>query len=234
MFESIKTRSSKFALKTLSISLIFSIVTGLFSYSLALAAGLIVLDGQFEDWDGQARVDDPQGDARNERTDIKAFFFATNPDEDNAYFMLERWEQKLLVVDYVLRIDTNNNGDYTESVDRRVDVNYDPSPNGFTDVELFDGTGSFLRTIANNERWGETKKGARVEWRIPFSDLGIAPFQTIRLQAVSMQGNKVSDEVAEVQWSPANALGKLVLASLAIAGGIFLFLRRKKIEWPQH
>jgi hypothetical protein len=101
-------------------------------------------------------------------------------------------------------------------------------------VDLFDGSGNYLRTIASSAPWGEGGQGARVEFAISFADLGIAPYQTIRLEVVSMQGNTVSDEAAEVQWSPADALGPLALAGLALAGAVLLFIRRKKIEWPRH
>jgi hypothetical protein len=192
----------------------------------AFAAGPIVLDGQFGDWAGQPSVSDPQGDAQNNRTDIKAFYFTTNPDEDTAYFMLERWNASNNQINYVLDIDTNNNGNYSEAGDRIVWVNYRPNANGATEVILLSGTGSYIRTIASNAPWGEKKPGARVEWGVPFSDLGIAAFQTIRLQAVSMQNLKISDSVAEVQWSPADALGWVGLGALALLGSFWLYRRQ--------
>lgn len=216
-----------------AISLAVALLTGLLYARSAYAAGPIVLDGAFEDWDGQAHVDDPEGDAINPKTDIKAFYFATNPDEETAYFMLERWENKLLKVEYILWVDTDNDGLYDEPNDRRIDVSYDPFPRGYVDVDLFNGTGGFIRTIAIDAPWGETRRGARAEWGVSFADLGIAPFQTIRLQAVSIQGNKVSDQAAELQWSPADALGQVGVAVLALGGAAWLYFRRKKIECPR-
>jgi hypothetical protein len=213
------------------VSALLALLTALLVANPAFADGPIVLDGQFTDWQGQAFISDPQNDALNRRTDIKSFYFATNPDDEVAYFMLERWEAGAMPVDYVLWVDTNNNGDYTEVSDRMVEVHYTPSQNGFADVYLYNGAGTFMRTIAENAPWGEDGQGARVEWGVSFVDLGIAPYQTIRLQPVSMQGNRVSDSTAEVQWSPANALGWLLLGSLTLLGSVWLFQRRKRLAW---
>jgi hypothetical protein len=77
--------------------------------------------------------------------------------------------------------------------------------------------------------WGESGKGRRVEWGVTFSDLGIAPPQTIRMQLVSYSGNKISDGVVEVQWSPANALGWYLLIILGAFGLSFVYARRRMI-----
>jgi hypothetical protein len=211
----------------LSLGAVLAILAAFLFPPSAFAAGPIVLDGQFGDWAGQPSVDDPQGDARNDRTDIKAFNFTTNPDDETAYFMMERWEAGAQEVDYALQVDTNNNGNYSEASDRMVLVIYRPNPSGAADVTLLDGTGGMIRTIASNAPWGEKSPGARVEWGVSFADLGIAAFQTIRLQPLSMQRYDVSDAAPEVQWSPADALGWVGLGALALLGSVWLYRRQK-------
>jgi hypothetical protein len=207
-------------------SVLLALLMAIMAVSVVKAqSGGIVLDGEFSDWDGQASVADPQGDSHTAHTDIKTFYFATNPDEEYLYFMAERWNTGAESVVYSLAIDTNNDGVYTDASDRRIEVIYNPS-RGSADVALYDGVGGFLSQIADNQSWGEGKKGRYVEWGVSFADLGILPHQTLRLQLFSMQGGNVSDGVSEVQWSPADALGWL-LVPLALGGIAYLYFRRK-------
>lgn len=193
-------------------------------------SGAIVLDGQFSDWLGQPNVPDLQGDAKNDHSDLAAFYFVNNPAQDYLYFMAERWNTGAEGLEQRLYIDANNNGDYSEVEDRIISVSYNPNPNGRTTVDLYDGRWGFLRQIANNMSWGEPEKGRRVEWGVSYTDLGIAPFQTIRMKLVSNHGNNVSDGVPEVQWSPANALGWFLLAVLTLIGLGWVYYRHKVLE----
>lgn len=202
------------------------LVLGQFSSAQAQSAG-IVLDGLFEDWLGQPNVPDPQGDAWNSHTDISAFYFTNNTDQDYLFFMAERWNAGSEGLDLRLYIDANNNGDMTETVDRMIEVQYHPNQGGRTYVDLYDGAGGFLRQVGYQMDWGAPGKGNKVEWGVTFADLGIAPNQTIRMQLVSYSGNKVSDGVAEVQWSPANALGWYLLGFLGTIGLGWLYRRRR-------
>jgi len=194
----------------------------------AQSAG-IVLDGQFDDWLGQPNVPDGQGDARTNHSDLSAFYFANNPDQDYLFFMAERWDLGSEGLDLRLFIDTNNNGVSTEPVDRMIEVRYHPNQGGRTYVDLYDGAGGFLKQVAYQMDWGEPGKGGKVEWGVTFTDLGIAPYQTIRMQLVSYHGTQVSDTVAEVQWSPANALGWFMLVLLGSIGLAWLYIQRKVI-----
>jgi hypothetical protein len=189
--------------------------------------GAIVLDGQFNDWLGQPSVPDVQGDAQTSHSDLSTFYFTNNPDQDYLYFMAERWDPGSQGLELSLSIDTNNNGVNSEAEDRLISVAYHPNQGGRTYVDLYDGQGSFLRQITDKANWGEPGPGSRVEWGVTFTDLGIAPYQTIRLQLVSNNGTQLSDGVAEVQWSPANALGYWLLALLTIAGLSWLYFQRK-------
>jgi len=197
----------------------------------AWAQGPIVLDGQFGDWVGQPHVDDPQGDSQTPPTDLQAFYFATNPNEEVAYFMAERWEAGAQPLELILRFDTNDNGNYDEPEDRIVAIRYDPRPGGSrVDMAIADGRGQNRRILVTDANWGEPQPGQRVEWGVTFADLGIVPFQNIRMQLFSMQGNQISDTVAEVQWSPANALDLPLLALLLLGGVAYLAYRRKRLS----
>jgi hypothetical protein len=201
----------------------------------ALATGPIALDGSFGDWGGQANVDDPQGDAKNEPTDLQKFYFATNPDDETAYFMAERWVGGAQPIGLRLYMDTNNNGTFNETSDRMVDVRYKPNKNGSdVDVELFDGSETLLSSIARDIDWGESEGegGIRVEWGVSFAQLGILPNQTIRIYLQTMGGNSPSDrgpDNGDIQWSPATALGTPLLILLILAGAGLLFYQRKKV-----
>ena len=214
-------------LTTVSIGLIWFVPS-------ALAIGPIALDGFFGDWDGQANIDDPQGDAKNAPTDLQKFYFANNPNDETAYFMAERWSGGANPIGLRLYIDTNNNGVFNETSDRMVDLRYKPNKNDSgVDVQLFDGSGTFLSSIATAIDWGESQAegGRRVEWGVSFNQLGILPNQTIRIYVQSMYGNSVSDRVpdsGDIQWSPATALGVPLLILLILAGAGWLFYQRKK------
>ncbi len=244
------------------------VVGALLFVGVAVAAGPIVLDGLFGDWAGHPNVPDPQGDAYA-AADVVAFFFDTNPNEETAYFMAERVgsnRPQLLL----LRVDTNNNGVYTDPQDRAVVVFYRPLGNrARVNVVLTTGTGQFLNTLATNADWGESipEGGRRVEWGVTFADLGILPGQTIRMRLMSTaavrrcflngeleDAQEGGDELAElledfleelaegeadvappcvdfvneVQWSPANALGRPLVAVLAVAGALLLAWQRSR------
>jgi len=199
----------------------------LFVLPVRAQSGAIVLDGQFDDWLGQPSIPDVQGDAQTDHSDLAAFYFTNNPDQDYLYFMAERWNPGSEGMELRLYIDSNNNGIYSEAVDRMIELTYHPNQGGRTYVDLYDGGGIYLSQVADQMLWGEPGKGKRVEWGISFTELGIAPFQTISMQLVSHQGTQLSDSVAEVQWSPANALGYWLLA-LATAGGLgWVYYRRR-------
>jgi hypothetical protein len=204
---------------------------GLAAGSLAapVEAAAISLDGQFDDWAGQAYVGDPAGDSQNAQTDLQAFYFADTPGGDTAYFMAERWQAGSQNLTLSLQVDTNNDGNYASAADRRLVVNYNPNPNGRVTVDLYDGAGAWLKTLANNAAWGEAGGSARrVEWGVSFADLGIVAFQTIRVQLFSLHGSNVSDGAPEVQWSPANVLGWPLLVVAGGAGVAWLVHRRRR------
>jgi hypothetical protein len=196
----------------------------------AWAAAPITLDGAFADWSGHSMVGDPIGDADGPVTDLTALYFATNPDDPTAFFMVERLGGNK-PLDLVLYIDANDNGVYTEAADRQVRVVYNPQGSrSSVDVDLYDGTGQFLAVVASDVDWGESGEegGQRVEWGVAFADLGMLPGQPLRMYLVSMQGNKISDGTTEVQWSPANALGWAIVVAILAGGSLWMGVMRKR------
>jgi uncharacterized membrane protein len=201
----------------------------------AAAAGPIALDGHFDDWAGMPCVPDPLGDIALRDLDLINLCFATNPGDESAFFMAERSSQNSRdSLDLNLYIDTDNNGNYNAPNDRLAVIHYDLKNKwSRVDVNLYDGTGAFLSTIANNADWGEgwSEGGSRVEWGIPFAALGINPQQAIRLFMVSTDGAHTFDrlpDAGDIQWSPANILSWPLLILFGTAGAGWLAYRRKR------
>ncbi|RME45566.1 MAG: hypothetical protein D6791_10415 [Chloroflexi bacterium] len=192
----------------------------------------IVLDGQFGDWNGEVSVEDPQGDAEFRRADLKRLYLRTNLNDGIIYYMAELWEGSAGPVTLQLHVDTNNNGNYDERIDRLVEIRYQPNlVDSTVNVSLFDGAGTFLTEAANDTDWGESvREGARrVEWVNTFKQLGIIQGQVIRMQLAVISDDTVSDSMLELQWSPADALGARLAGLLGVAGAIWLAYQRRRV-----
>jgi len=211
------------------------VVAVLFLFALplaaALAAGPIVLDGLFGDWSGQACIADPTGDQTyGADSDLTNFCFATNPNDNTAYFMAERSDGSL-PISYLLVLDTNQDGVLTD-VDRIVWIDYYPLP-GSSDVSavVYDGFGNPLWLVLYGDTGASAQEGGlQVEWGLPFYTLGIQAGQTVDmfLATVPWYQNNISDVSALVTWSPADALGLGLLAVLVLGGVLwFAWLRRR-------
>ena len=193
------------------------------------AAVLIVLDGVFNDWAGQACFSDPAGDAASPTTDLVSYCFATNPNDPIAYFMVER-KPSNMSVEIWLRVDVNNDGSYQSSQDRAIRIQYKPQGNhDSTTIDLFNGTNQFLKNLPN-VGWGESNQdgGAKIEIGILFTDLGISVGQPLRLFFQSTQGAEPSDNTLEAQWSPADGLGLPILAGLLASAALWMSVQRRR------
>ncbi|NUM43665.1 MAG: hypothetical protein HUU38_03085 [Anaerolineales bacterium] len=212
--------------------LVFALFLLIFSFQPASAAGPITLDGNFFDWQGQTHITDPPGDANNDKTDIVQFAFATNPNDETAYFMAERLKGGSTEVIYYLYLDTDNDGIFSEANDRRIEIIYHPENNNSdVTVILYSGTGAELGVIASGANWGESREegGEQVEWKVPFAALGIEPYQPIQMKLESRQGNHASDTTSVVQWSPADLLGVGLLAVILIGMSGWMAARRRQM-----
>lgn len=223
--------------KTLVFLITLAWVMGGLTASPARAAGPIVLDSLFEDWIGQAYVTDPQGDSGPQGADFTRFYFAVNPGVSTLFFMLERppSNQKITIWQ---KFDMNNNGIFNEPGDRLVKVVYDPEKNNSkVDETIYTGSNQFIATYANNADWGESKNegGKRVEWGVPMALLGMTPGQTINIGLTTTpgEGNGGSDTLdTPVQWSPANALGPVLLGIGLIAAVLWMARQKTRLSQP--
>ena len=187
-----------------------------------LGAGNIVLDGQFGDWAGQPCISDPGGDAADPGTDITLFCFATNPGVSNAYFRAQLADSTKDVT-YFLYIDANNNGNFNDLSDIVVTIDYQPTGNGLKVTVSWPGG-------SDGGDWGDCKQAGALndEWYVPFSAMGISAGQPIQMYLASSNGSGVSDTTGVVQWSPANALGWVLLGIIFIGASVWMTLLTKK------
>jgi hypothetical protein len=159
----------------------------------------IVLDGQFNDWVGKMHMTDPANDAAA-GGDIVDFYWANNPGVATDYWMIQRQPSDNWVC-YILYLDTNNNGQFRDRVDRVLVVQYYPQKKD-SRVKLtvrYGDTGQVIRTT-NNMDWGESTQegGGKVEFSASFADLGIGIGQTTRMYVTSytmlhMQKQSIQD-----------------------------------------
>ena len=157
----------------------------------------IILDSQFTDWYGQKNITDPAGDATAWGADFTAFYWANNSNDSTCYWMLQR-KTSQRNVEYLVYFDTNNNGNFSEHVDRVVVVFYDPLKNtSNVNVEVRYADNWQLISSSNNNDWGEslTEGATKVEFGASFADLGFGTGQTIRMYAVSFTAH--TDDVVD-------------------------------------
>ncbi|MEW6276496.1 MAG: hypothetical protein AB1556_15485, partial [Bacillota bacterium] len=192
----------------------------------------IVLDGIFGEWDGLAHITDPAGDG-GVGGDVMVFYWATNPGESNLYFMVERAfpGYNPVSVSYQQNFDINNNGSYTDSVDRYAVITYSPTRSkGYVQVRVYRADGTLIAGYGGN--WGEgTNKGQNYcEYYVTMTYLGIDPGQTIRmyLSSQAMPSDRCPD-TGDIQWSPVPFMGPAGLAALLILSAtlIVIFLKKK-------
>lgn len=214
----------------------------------------VLIDGQFSDWPGKANLADPFGDQIDkERRDIAALYWANNIDEEINFHMLERHTTdgqpfngsngQTKKVEYIVYIDTNNNGNFLESADRRAVVSYHPKKNDSkVRVKIYPGDSKSKITDTGWNDWGDSREegGLRVEFALDWNDLGIQFGGVIRMYAVAFKGglsspdveDRVPDGTADIQWSPASVLGPWLLGAASVAGiAVIWFLSRRRRLW---
>lgn len=240
-----RSRVSPWLLAALA-ALILVTVLAVFA-STAQAAVNIVLDGQFADWDGQAFLTDPEGDA-HWKADIKRFYWATNPGESAMYFMAERWPKLENIgqsVTYCVHICPHpmkgaDPACYDTAEDWQVLCHYDPNETPNAEVRLYHGDESPRDATPHLEYggdWGLTgaEGGTKVEFRVAFADVGIGVGQPIRMFLTSVkddEGNTnphydVCPDIGDIQWAPVHTLG-LVLTVLLLGAGLVFGYRSFK------
>lgn len=154
-------------------------------------AAPVVIDGTFTDWVGRAHVASPARSGPT-RTDMTALYWASDKDLYETYWMVERnttnrapfntFNGQADPVAYLLHMDLNDNGRYSDAADRVARISYRPLRGASeVTVELFDTTGALLYQASGD--WGESIEagGQRVEWSLSLFDLDLAPDQRFRV-----------------------------------------------------
>ena len=213
----------------------------------ALAVDPIVLDGIFTDWAGEGNVTDVCGDIDSSKryNDLAGFWWADNDGVEALYFRLERVTTDCAPYDgnnghtdalkFTIFIDTNNNGTFNETVDRKLgDGQYtpkDPDSEVIYKVKYGDDSGD-IATYSND--WGEStaEGGLNAELTATFAELGIVANQTIRIYVETGDSDRVPDS-GDVQWSPVDILGYPLLAAGILVGAVLIWRFRGRFAWAR-
>jgi hypothetical protein len=197
------------------------------------AASAITLDGSFDDWEGQAYITDPPKDG-NDFGDIVKFSWATNDNDSNLYFMIERTgEDKLnILTHFQLYFDINDNGNYKDKGDYYLIVHYAPAFNGLVDLYLHKQKGGLVSKYYGY--WGENawEGGRRLEFKVDMEKMGMSPGQPIRMYVESTigKGDRCPDS-GDIQWSPIPIMplwALIIIFLAALATGTYFIRKRMK------
>jgi len=198
-------------------------------------ASPITLDGQFDDWEGQACMNDPAHDS-NPSGDILKFYWATNDDDSNLYFMIERrgWgdENDPVPTVYRLNLDLSDNGIYHNGNDRYLLIQYHSFLDGLVAIDLYKGNGQYMTSYSGN--WGESTPGGgrKCEFSVSMDDLHMFPAQSIRMYVKSYHIiNDRCPDSGDIQWSPIPIMPLWALISIfvvALLTGTYFIRKRMK------
>ncbi len=212
----------------------------------------MTIDGSFSDWGGQAFISDPFDDhtATNHKFDLHELYWANNVDEEFNYHMIKRhtpdglpfsganWQNAAGT--YILYIDTNDDGVFTSSGDRKVEIRHEPNNGGRVRVKVRFAHNNNVISNTGWNNWGETKAegGLRAEFALDWDDLGISLGAVIRMYLVSYS-NTVGNpnerdrlpDSGDVQWSPASIFGPILLAVVTGLGIVVIWWFRGRRVW---
>ena len=205
----------------------------------------LVIDGYFDDWNGQMNVTDPSGDGPTPNTDVLTFYWGTNlatdPGDEYVYWMMER--DSIVSGNprayYYVFLDTNNNGSNSDEVDRKIQVFYDPQrASSEVTITVMTGTGAVISTYSGD--WGDSvdEGGTRCEWRVSLADLGMDAHQSVSMSAGAStnSGDSNIDTLpnpgeAPITLTPIPVLGWFWLAILIVGVGLFTWRRYGSKVW---
>ncbi|MDP2727997.1 MAG: hypothetical protein Q8P59_10710, partial [Dehalococcoidia bacterium] len=203
---------------------------------IAYATDPIVLDSNFDDWAGEMCQSDGSGDAAA-NGDIVNFCWADNAGDSATYFMIERVSGNGDgSVTYRVYIDTNNNGNYSEDVDRYIEVAYTARKNNSTvNDRVFTASGSQVESYTNQDWGSSTSEGStKVEFKASFSALGISAGQTIRMYAQSTTEGDRAPDSGDIQWSPVDILGYPLLGAAVIIVALLIWRCEGRLQWKRN
>jgi LPXTG-motif cell wall-anchored protein len=134
-------------------------------------------------------------------------------------------------VKYTIYVDTNDDGNFSGSNDRRVLVDYHPKFH-HSDVRVRVKRGSGGETLYSAEGdWGESiaEGGRKVEVAVFWDDLDISAGNVIRMYVESNWNDRLPNS-GDIQWSPASILGFWLLSALLAVGAVALWRIKKRKE----
>lgn len=213
--------------------------------------GDITIDGSFTDWAGHAFISDPFDDQDDgSEYDLHELYWANNLNEEINYHMIKRHTEDGAPFDgsngqdkhgkFILYIDGNNDGDFTGSSDRLVEIKHEPKKQGRVKVKVREADDS---SVISDSGWiesGETKGegGLRVEFALSWADLGISLGDVIRMYVISYNESVSDPEVqdrmpdsGDVQWSPASIFGPVLLGVITGFGILAIWWFRGRRVW---
>ena len=212
------------------------------------ASDPIILDSVFSDWAGEMNQTDACGDIDQAKryNDLVSFWWADNDGVESVFFRLERATTDCAAYDgtngqtdalkFTIYIDTNNNGVFTENVDRKFgDGQYTPKTGNISEVVYKVHYGDDTGEIASYQGdWGESVEegGLNAELTATFAELGITANQTIRMYVETEDLDRVPD-TGDIQWSPVNILGYPLLGVLMLAGILLIWRFRGRYAWKR-
>jgi hypothetical protein len=217
-------------------------------------AGAITVDGSFNDWPGQAFISDScvDQDDGDQKYDLHELYWANNLNEEVNYHMIKRHtddnacgpfdgdNEQEKDGKFILFVDTNNDGVFTGSVDRKVEIKHEPDNNGRVKLKVRQADNDDVISDSGWNNWGETEGegGLRLEFALSWDDLGISLGDVIRMYVISYKG-KVGDpdlkdrlpDSGDVQWSPASIFGPVLLAIITGFGILVIWWFRGRKTW---
>jgi hypothetical protein len=202
---------------------------------IAYAEDPIVLDGQFDDWVGEGWVDDLAGDSLFERGEITRIWWADNEDEESVFWRIDRVPDQRSVT-YVVGVDANNDGNVDSSSDRLINVYYAPLPDSsivHVVVDAADTNAHVFGPVVTDSGLSDEEGGASVEISVPIDVLGLSAHQPARFYIWSKQGQLI-DRVpnnGDVQWTPVDVLGKVLLSLVFVVGLGVIWIKRGRTAW---
>ncbi|MBN4074225.1 hypothetical protein JYT27_00190 [bacterium AH-315-D21] len=214
-------------------------------------AGIITIDGSFGEWSGQAFISDPFNDQDDdEKYDLHELYWANNLNEEINYHMIKRHTTDGAPFDgdngqddagrFILFIDGNDNGVFTDSNDRYVEIRHEPENGGRVKVKVRMADNNSVISDSGWNDWGETEGegGLRLEFALDWEDLGIDLGDVIRMYLISYK-SKVGDpdekdrlpDSGDIQWSPASILGPVMLGLVTGFGILVIWWYRGRRTW---
>lgn len=177
-------------------------------------------------------------------------YWANNLNEEVNYHMIKRHTGDGLVFDggngqnrpgtYLLYVDANDDGVFTGSSDRKVEIKHEPDNAGRVRVKVRQADNDSVISDSGWNNWGETtgEGGLRAEFALSWTDLGINLGDVIRMYMISYQGtvgnpnekDRLPDS-GDIQWSPASIFGPILLAVITGFGIFIIWWFRGRRLW---